>query len=62
MTPLLNRKRLKNNFMILKLVNYVISDIIDQPNSNDLFSRFRIKITKPDTFEFGQGFIHYSVS
>ena len=29
MTPLSNRKRLENNFMILKLFNYVISDIID---------------------------------
>ena len=29
MTPLSNRKRLEINFMILKLFNYVISDIID---------------------------------
>ena len=29
MTPLSNRNRQENNFMILKLFNYVISDIID---------------------------------
>ena len=29
MGPLSNRNRLENNFMILKLLNYVISEIID---------------------------------
>ena len=29
MTPLSNRNRQESNFMILKLFNYVISDIID---------------------------------